>query len=419
MEKRPKIALDFLTLLLYGGIVGIGLLSIYTVEYCEEGITKIPWIHHHAFKQLIWVGVVMIGFFVTMLLDSRLFQGLGYGIYGLSILLLVGTSILGHTVSGHSTWYRLGMVYLQPTEFVKFGAVLAIARYLGHVGVQLTKWTTQIILLAIILLPAVVVLIQGDMGSSLVFCSLFIVFYREGLPNRWVIVGAWPILLFILALLIPSVYLVIGILEIGLVVLGVIKRSRRNVMIIFSTVILSLGLLSGIDFFMNKVLKPHQRNRIQALVNPDLDPRGIGWNVTQSKIAIGSGGFWGKGFLKGTQTKYGFVPAQRTDFIFCAIGEEKGWVGAALLIVLFMSLLLRILHLAERQKSRFVRTYGYGVFSVLFFHFVINIGMTIGVMPVIGIPLPFVSYGGSSLCAFSAMLFLLLKFDAERKSNLL
>ncbi|MEM7055766.1 MAG: rod shape-determining protein RodA, partial [Bacteroidota bacterium] len=222
-----------------------------------------------------------------------------------------------------------------------------------------------------------------------------------------------------LILLIHRAYLIIGTLSLGLLILGIGKTTFKKILVVILITLAVIGLIEGFHLVVNEGLKPHHQNRIRALVDPNADPLGIGWSVTQSKIAIGSGGFWGKGFLKGTQTKYGFVPEQRTDFIFCTIGEEYGWVGALVLISIFIGLLLRILYIAERQKLRFARVYGYGVAAILFFHFMINVGMTIGLMPVIGIPLPFISYGGSSLWASSMMLFILLRLDAERKYYLL
>ena len=232
--------------------------------------------------------------------------------------------------------------------------------------------------------------------------------------SRLFFLGIAIVTLLFLTLLVPHIYLVIGAFSVALILAGLARKTMRN---IAQVVLLTLGtlvLIEGVNFLVDKVLKPHQQNRIKALVDPTIDPLGIGWNVAQSKIAIGSGGMWGKGFLQGSQTKYGFVPEQRTDFIFCTIGEEHGWIGALLLVGVFLGLISRILYIAERQRTRFARMYGYATASILFFHFMINVGMTIGLLPVIGIPLPFISYGGSSLCSFSLMLFLLLRLDSER-----
>ena len=269
-------------------------------------------------------------------------------------------------------------------------------------------------ILLLILLPTVLIVLQGDVGSALVFSSFCIVLYREGWSRLIFLLGLWVIGIFVLSLLLSTTYLIIGTISIGMLLIGVNRSSFKKVLLVVSIIITTICFVEGIESVLGNVLKPHQQNRIKVLLNPQVDPLGIGWNVMQAKIAIGAGGLWGKGFLQGTQTKYGFVPEQRKDFIFCTIGEEYGFVGSCLFIMLFMGFIFRILYIAERQRLRFARVYGYGVASILFFHFFVNIGMTIGILPVIGIPLPFISYGGSSLWAFSLMLFVLLKMDAER-----
>jgi rod shape determining protein RodA len=248
-----------------------------------------------------------------------------------------------------------------------------------------------------------------------VFSSFLIVFFREGMSPFLIIVGICAAALFILTLLIPNQLYLHGAIAVVVTVLIVMgKKKFRRIALLVVGGLLIMGVIESVDYIITDVLKPHQQNRIKALINPDADPLGYGWNVTQSKIAIGSGGFSGKGFLQGTQTKFDFVPEQSTDFIFCTIGEEEGWIGSVIVIGLFVTLLLRILYLGERQKNRFARVYAYGVASIFFFHFAVNIGMTVGLFPVIGIPLPFFSYGGSSLWAFTALLFILLKIDAHR-----
>ncbi len=291
---------------------------------------------------------------------------------------------------------------------------MAVAKYADESYTKLTRIKMQLILLSLILLPMAIILLQGDLGSSLVFIAFVVVFYRERLFPGLFLLGIAMVTVLFLTLLVPHTYLVVGTLSLALILIGLVQKTTKNIM---RVVLLTLGILTlveGVNFLVDKVLKPHQQNRIKALVDPTIDPLGIGWNVTQSKIAIGSGGMWGKGFLQGSQTKYGFVPEQRTDFIFCTIGEEHGWFGALLVVGVFLGMLSRILYIAERQRIRFARMYGYAIASLLFFHFMVNIGMTIGLMPVIGIPLPFISYGGSSLCSFSLMLFLLLRLDSER-----
>jgi rod shape determining protein RodA len=273
----------------------------------------------------------------------------------------------------------------------------------------------QVILFAMIGIPMLIILAQKDTGTALVFSAFVLVFFREGMSPFLMIVGLASAAIFVLTLLVQNelyLYGAIGVL-LSIAILAGKKKFKRIALLTLGALALA-GVIQSVDYVITDVLKPHQQNRIRALINPDADPLGYGWNVTQSKIAIGSGGFSGKGFLEGTQTKFDFVPEQSTDFIFCTIGEEHGWLGSVVVVGLFVTLLLRIVYLAERQKNRFARVYGYSVASIFFFHFAINIGMTIGLFPVIGIPLPFFSYGGSALWGFTILLFILLKLDAHR-----
>ncbi len=260
----------------------------------------------------------------------------------------------------------------------------------------------------------ILIILQGDLGSAMVFGSLILVMFREGMHPLILILGLGVIILFLLTLLVSQTVLLIGIVVVTLLALGLVAKSPPKIAIVLIAGLLTAGFIRSVDFILTDVLKPHQQKRVMSLINPNADPLGVGWNVTQSKIAIGSGGLTGKGYLEGTQTKFDFVPEQTTDFIFCTIGEEQGWIGSFLLVALFSTLFVRLIYLAERQKSSFARIYGYGVASILFFHFAVNIAMTIGLFPVIGIPLPFFSYGGSSLWGFSILLFSFLKLDAHR-----
>jgi rod shape determining protein RodA len=276
----------------------------------------------------------------------------------------------------------------------------------------------QMIIFAMIVLPMGLILLQKDTGTALVFTIFTLVFFREGMSPFIIILGLAAGLIFILTLLVNEYYLfaAIGVILAGAILLG--KKKIKRIAILSAAAVVVCGIIVSVDYVVTNVLKPHQQNRVKALINPDADPLGFGWNVTQSKIAIGSGGFSGKGFLKGTQTKFDFVPEQSTDFIFCTIGEEHGWLGSLFTMSLFVALMLRVIFLAERQKNRFARVYGYAVACIFFFHFAVNIGMTIGLFPVIGIPLPFFSYGGSGLWGFTILLFILLKLDIHRSQVL-
>lgn len=415
MLKKLWNKYDWLLLTIYMILVIFGWMNIYAVGYDKDaGTASLFDFSTSAGKQLLWIGGVGVLFIASLFFDTQFYRSLAYVGYVLSIFLLASTLVWGVQVGGHSAWFQWGGTQLQPTEFVKLTCALAIARRLDNITARLTSWKTQVSVFLLILIPVILILLQGDVGSALVFSIFFIVFYREGFPIILLLLGIGIIGIFALSLLIPTTYLIIGSLGIGIIWVGLNRRNIKRILIVSCMTLATICLIEGFGWVMQNLLKPHQQNRLRVLVNPHADPLGIGWNVMQSKIAIGSGGFWGKGFLNGTQTKYGFVPEQRKDFIFCTIGEEYGWIGSSLFISLFLGLILRILCLAERQRLRFARVYGYGVASVLFFHFLINVGMTIGLLPVIGIPLPFISYGGSSLWAFSMMLFVLLKLDAER-----
>jgi rod shape determining protein RodA len=419
VERKIWSNLDWILLLLYVCLVIFGWFNLYAVGYEESvNVGGLFDFTRSAGKQFIWIVSTIILFIISSFFDAQFYRSIAYLIYGFSLLLLVGTLLWGVKVGGHSSWFQWGSIQLQPTEFAKLACALALAKLLDKPTARLTQFKTQIRLLGLVLFPLGLVLLQGDVGSSLVFTAFIFVFYREGFPLHLILIGFAVIGIFVLSLLVSSTYLIIGALAIGLVIMGSGKRTLKQIVVFALITLATVSLIEGFHWVVKKALKPHQQNRLKVLVDPNADPLGIGWNVTQSKIAIGSGGFFGKGFLKGTQTKYGFVPEQRTDFIFCTIGEEHGWIGTSIFIATFIALLLRVLYIAERQRLRFARVYGYGVAGVLFFHFVINVGMTIGLMPVIGIPLPFISYGGSSLWAFSMMLFILLRFDADRKHYL-
>uniref|UniRef100_UPI00404B52E6 M50 family metallopeptidase n=1 Tax=Fulvivirga sp. TaxID=1931237 RepID=UPI00404B52E6 len=311
---------------------------------------------------------------------------------------------------------EIGPLRLQPSEFAKFATALAVAKYMDSAGFRMDRLGKQIVLFIIIGVPAILIVAQGDTGTALVYSVFVLVFFREGMSPMLLILGVAAAIIFVLTLLVPNhLYLYIGIAATAaIIILFIKKRTIKKIAVVLAGALIIAGVIRSVDYVISDVLKPHQQNRIKALINPDADPLGYGWNVTQSKIAIGSGGFAGKGFLRGTQTKFDFVPEQSTDFIFCTIGEEHGWFGSLLTISLFVTLILRIIYISERQKWRFARVYGYSVACILFFHFAVNIGMTIGLFPVIGIPLPLFSYGGSSLWGFAILVFILLKLDSHR-----
>ncbi|HEY8510625.1 MAG TPA: rod shape-determining protein RodA [Cyclobacteriaceae bacterium] len=412
-EEKISNRMDWITVLLYGIIVFWGWLNIFSVTYEENQFIFDPSINSG--RQLIFIASSIAIIMFILIMDMRFYETFAWVIYGVMLFLCIVVVFTGHEVGGNQAWLRIGSFGFQPSEFMKFATALAVAKYIGTVGFKMDQIRNQIRLFTIIGVPMAVILLQKDTGTALVFTAFVLVFYREGMSPFLILVGIGVAIIFILTLLVENEYIlfaIIGCVWLTLVLLG--KKKRKRIMVLTATALMLIGTIKSVDFIFNNVLKEHQQKRIRVLLNPDLDQLGAGYHVYQSKVAIGSGGMWGKGFLKGTQTKLKFVPEQSTDFIFCTIGEEHGWVGSLMVIVLFVALLFRVVYLAERQKSRFARVYGYCVACILFFHFTINIGMTIGLFPVIGIPLPFFSYGGSSLWGFTILLFILLKLDAHR-----
>lgn len=400
-------------------MVMMGWLNIYASEYDPLGTSSIFSLSSSAGKQLVFIGLAVVTIIIILVLDDKLFDSLTYPIWGLFIFLLILVLFVAREVNGARSWIEIGAFRFQPAEFTKFATALAVAKFAGSTSFRMGRIKDMAILAVIVGLPTLLIIVQGDMGTALVFTVFIVVLFREGL-------SAWPILLgfamtiiFLLALLVPDhLYLWLGTGGVALIIIFFNRKAPKRIALIVLLALITSGLFEGVDYAFNNFLRPHQQNRILVLLNPNIDPLGVGWNVTQSKIAIGSGGIGGKGYLNGTQTTFDFVPEQSTDFIFCTIGEEHGWIGSFVLIFLFVTLFLRIIYIAERQKWAFVRIYGYSVASILFFHFAVNIGMTIGLFPVIGIPLPFFSYGGSSLLAFTILLFIFLSLDANRMQHL-
>jgi len=396
----------------------LGWINIYAADYNLDGNTPFFDLNQSSTRQLIWIGASFFLIAVIFILDYRFYDSFGYVIWGVSVFFLLAVLFFGKEVAGSTSWFEIGFIKIQPSEFAKIATAIGLAKYLSSQNVGVSYKYKLGISAFLFSIPMGLIIMQGDLGTAMVFGSLILVLLREGLSAKLLFFSFYAVLLFLLTLLIDQWILLFMVLALFLIGLGLFIKNRKALIFIFWLSILSCGLIKSVDFVLNQVLKEHQQLRVMSLINPNADPLGIGWNVMQSKIAIGSGGFMGKGFLKGTQTKFDFVPAQTTDFIFCTVGEEQGWLGATLIMILFGAFFLRLLTIAERQKSRFVRIYGYSVVSIMFFHFAINIAMTIGLFPVIGIPLPFFSYGGSSLLTFTMLLFILLKLDSQRMEQL-
>ena len=404
---------DWFLILTYITLCIIGWFNIHAAVYDLDNPSIVDLDTNYG-KQLIFIiSAVVIGF-VILLLDGKFFITFSPVLYGITIILLILVLIIGRNVGGNQAWIPIGSFRLQPSEFAKFATCLLLARYLSSSTIKVQDLRTQMVAAFIILIPTALILLQPDAGSALTFSSLILLLYREGLSGYFLIIEGLSIVLFILTVLYNKFYVLAGVVLLAGSLIYLLRRNKKIITVMGFGLLFSILFVFSVDFAYNSILKPHQRNRIDVILGKVDDPRGIGYNLNQSKIAIGSGGMWGKGYLQGTQTKYNFVPEQSTDFIFCTVGEEWGFAGCFVVISLYLFLVLRIVNIAERQRSPFSRIYGYGVASIFFFHFFINIGMTIGLIPVIGIPLPFLSYGGSSLWSFTILLFILLKLDSNR-----
>jgi rod shape determining protein RodA len=460
--------IDWTTVIIYMLLVFVGWINIYSAVFDDTHSSIFDFTQRYG-KQLIWIGAAFVLIIVVLVIDSKFYSTFAYPFYVIGILLLISVLIFGVEVNSSRSWFEIGDFRMQPVEFTKISICLALAQFISSNGFSFNK-SNKIFQLGVMMgIPVLLIFVQNDTGSALVFFAFVFVMFREGMNKALFITSFALIALFIMALvtnlevllIIITVAGVIGFLlsnsrgiinqivlytfllfvilsivvynysdiftnkpinlillntaAIGCVMLVMfILKRNKNLALYFGIIIGVTIFVMSVDYLFNEVLQPHQQNRINELLGKNSDPLGVGYNVNQSKIAIGSGGFLGKGFLNGTQTKYNFVPEQSTDFIFCTIGEEYGFIGTTVVLGLFVFLILRIIYMAERQRSAFSRIYGYGVASVLFFHVAVNIGMTIGLAPVIGIPLPYFSYGGSSLWAFTVLLFIFVKLDSDR-----
>jgi len=405
---------DWFTVVLYLILCIIGWFNIHSAIFDEEHRSMIDLSTNYG-KQFIYIISAVILATVILLMESRFFSALAPAVYSITTILLILVLVIGRNVGGNQAWIPLGGGFrLQPSEFAKFSTCLLLARYLSGTNIKVTDIKSFLISAAIIGFPMVLIILQPDAGSTLVFCSLIFVLYREGLSPLFLVAAGLSIALFILTLLVNQFYLIGALIVIAGILVYFFRRNQSLIVTIAAGFVASVILIFSVSFLYHNVLKQHQTVRIDEWLGITKDLRGIGYNVNQSKIAIGSGKLWGKGYLKGTQTKFSFVPEQSTDFIFCTVGEEWGFVGTVSVLIIYLTMLFRIVFIAERQRSNFSRIYGYGVASIIFFHVFINVGMTIGLVPVIGIPLPLISYGGSSLWSFTILIFILLKLDSNR-----
>lgn len=416
MERRERGLLeniDWTIILIYFALVIIGWISIYSAVY-DEAHSSIFDLDCRYGKQMIWIGVSIIIALFIIVIDPKFFSQTAYIFYGAFILMLLAVLVVGSETKGAKSWFGIGEFGIQPSEFAKATTALALAKVLGGIDVDMKDLKTKIAAITIVAIPMLLVLLQNDTGSALVFLIFVLVLFREGLSLSVLIFGVSVAILFVLSMVIHP-YVLIGILFVLTIIIWLMLRSNKlSIWLCLGVFLVASGVVMAVGYIYNNALESHQKDRIEVLLGQKRDPQGVEYNVNQSKIAIGSGGFFGKGFLQGTQTKYNFVPEQDTDFIFCTVGEEWGFVGSTTVVLLFLALMIKLVKMAERQRSRFSRIYGYCVASIIFAHFTINLGMTIGLLPVIGIPLPFISYGGSSLMSFTLLLFIFIRQDASR-----
>lgn len=405
--------IDWITVLIYTLLVVIGWANIYSADSTPD-TSYIFDITQNYGKQLIFIGFTILLIIIILTIDAKFYERFSSIIYGVTLLLLIGLFPLGKTIAGQRCWYAIGSFTLQPSEFAKSATALALAKYLSDSQVNLKNFNHQLIALLIIMIPVGLIILQPDAGSALIFVLMILVLNREGLPSWYLWTGFGAIVLFIMSLLLKPQYVILIAFVAVLLQYYKSKLIHRNLIASGIVFLLMAGFTISVDYVFENVFQQHHRDRFNILLGKEVDEAGIGYNTNQSEIAIGSGGWIGKGWLEGTQTKGNFVPEQHTDYIFTTVGEEWGFAGTSVVVLLFAGLLLRILYLAENQKTKFSRVYGYGVASILFTHYFVNISMVVGIFPTIGVPLPFLSYGGSSLWAFTILLFVFLKMDANK-----
>jgi len=416
LRKRKNSILagiDWPLVLLYIILVGLGWLNIYSASMSEQ--------HHEIFdfstkygKQLLWIGLSFFLIIFILFIDAKFYERFASILYVTSLISLLGLFIFGKTISGATSWYVINGVSLQPSEFAKAATALALAKLLSEKHYNLKIFKNQIKTFVIIFLPALLIIPQPDPGSALIYLAFFLTLYKQGLPSHYLLIGIGAILLFILSLLINRYFILIGLVIFMLLIYILTRKKKISIFIYIIPLIIAISYVFTANYVFNNVFEQRHRDRFNIILGLAKDTKGIGYNTNQAEIAIGSGGFFGKGFLQGTQTKGDFVPEQHTDYIFSTIGEEWGFLGSSLVILLFIIFIFRILEVTNRQKNKFSAIYGYSVAAIFFVHFTINIGMVIGLLPTVGIPLPFFSYGGSALWGFTLLLFIFIRLDANR-----
>jgi len=417
-RKMSSSKFDWPTILLYLLLVGIGWLNIYSASWSDTASQFMDFDQIY-FKQLVWIVLSIVIIIIVLSIEAKFYERFSSIIYLLVLLSLVGLFIFGKNVNGATSWYDIGGFSIQPSEFAKAATALALAKYVSDLHTNMKEFKHQINAFLIMLIPAILIIPQPDPGSALIYIALIFPLYREGLHFIYLLLGFFIAALFTATLSLGVPWVVFGIVILSILIFyrNKKRRKRPNFFKYGIMVLACIGFVLSVNYIFNNVFEQRHRDRFNIVLGKEVDTKGIGYNTNQSEIAIGSGGWTGKGWTQGTQTKGNFVPEQHTDYIFSTVGEEWGFIGSFIVILLFITLLIRIIQLAERQKSQFSRVYGYGVASILFIHFFINIGMVIGLSPTVGIPLPFFSYGGSSLWGFTILLFIFIRLDASNFIN--
>ncbi len=412
-NQSVKSNLDWLSVFIYTALLIMGWLNIYSSSLPIETTTAFDFTEFYG-KQLLFIIFTIPLIIIILSVDGKFYEKYATIIFAISLVLLAGLFLFGKTIAGQRCWYAIGSFTIQPSEFAKTATALALAKYLSDVQVNLKEPVRQVQALLIVFLPIMLILPQPDPGSALIYTIFLIVLYREGLPAWYIWTGFIAIVVFMMALIIDTWIIITIAAVITAIVYFRSRLANRNIIMSAIVVALISGFVFSVDYVFDNVFKQHHRDRFNILLGKEVDLRGVGYNTNQSEIAIGSGGWFGKGFLEGTQTKGGFVPEQHTDYIFTTVGEEWGFAGSLIVIGLFLALILRVIYLSERQKTKFSRVYGYCVAAIIFIHFFVNIAMVVGIFPTIGVPLPLFSYGGSGLWAFTILLFIFLKMDANK-----
>lgn len=406
---------DWISIFIYLALICFGWANIYSASLGSNTGSFFDLDQVYG-KQVLWILLSILLIVVVLSVESKFYQRFASIIYIISLLSLLGLFIFGKTISGATSWYAFGGVSIQPSEFAKFATALALAKYLSDIQTNIRKLSHQVRAFIIVVLPALIIIPQPDPGSALIYAAFFFPLYREGLSGFYLITGFSAVAVFVLTLLIGPLWVSISVLVLSLFIFLRKRKQRPGRVLISLFAICTIALSFSVNYIFENVFEQRHRDRFNIVLGKEVDSRGIGYNTNQSEIAVGSGGWLGKGWTEGTQTKGHFVPEQHTDYIFSTVGEEWGFAGSSAVIVLFVLLLIRLLQLAERQRSQFNRIYGYSVIGILFLHFLVNIGMVIGIFPTVGIPLPFFSYGGSGLWGFTILLFIFIKLDSDRLS---